>query len=170
MGHDQPLWLRIRPPLWARWALALLVAAAAVVALIVFVRGHNDNGLAHVGPAAERRANHEAVVVVGQDQAPRTIHLAGGAAVAPRLVEAVRGDMRHRIAIGNIGGPLQTVSCTRSGTHGGEVGYSCDAHAADVAYPFLAVATPSRHRVVYCKRDLPPVPSENIPVSRRCRL
>ncbi len=170
MGRDDSLWLRIRPPLWARWGLSLLVAAAAVVALIAFVHHNSNNSLAHVGTAAERRASREATVVVGQDQAPRTIRLAAGTAVGPQLVAAVRGDMGHRIATGNIDGPLQRVHCARTGGHASAVGYSCDAHANGVSYPFLAVATPTRHRAVYCKRDVPPVPSENIPVSRNCRL
>ena len=156
MGRDDPLWLRIRPPLWARWGLSLLVAAAAVVALIAFVHHNSNNNLAHVGTAAERRASREATVVVGQDQAPRTIHLAAGAGVAPQLVAAVRGDMGHRIATGNISGPLQRVHCARTGGHGSAVAYGCDARANGMTYPFLAVATPTRHRAVYCKRDVPP--------------
>jgi hypothetical protein len=42
------------------------------------------------------------------------------------------------------------------------------ATAADVNYDFLGVVDVPAHRLTYCKRDEPPVPSMNIPVSRRC--
>ena len=163
-------WLRIRPPLWLRWALSLLVAAAAAVVIVEFVDHHNGNALAHLNRAALQRAAREATVVVGQDQAPHTVRLAHGASASATLVSAVRADMRHRIATGNIGGPLQKVTCARSGASGGAQGFNCRAVAASVSYPFLAVATPRAGHAVYCKRDPPPAPSENIPVSRRCRL
>lgn len=168
MGQ-QSLWARVRPPLWARWALSLLVAAAAVVALIAFVHHHNDNGLAHISTAAEQRANQEAKVVVGEDQKPHTVQLHGRSASAA-LATAVRADVRHRIATGNIDGPLGKVGCVASGHRGGAQAFTCRAVAAHVSYPFLAVATPRTGRAVYCKRDAPPAPSENIPVSKRCRL
>ena len=35
-------------------------------------------------------------------------------------------------------------------------------------YPFDVVVTPANRRLTYCKRDYPPVPSMNIPVTARC--
>lgn len=169
MGHES-LWARMRPPLWARWALSLLIAAAAVVALIAFVHHHNDNGLAHISTAAEQRANREATVVVGQDQKPHSVRLPAGQSPSAALADAVRADMRRRIASGNVDGPLGKVGCVPSGHRGGAQAFTCRAVAAHVSYPFLAVATPHAGRAVYCKRDAPPTPSQNIPVSRRCRL
>lgn len=161
-------WARI--PLALRWGISMLVGVAVVVAIVVYVSHHNGNGLAHVGTAAEERENHEATVIVGQDQAPQTVHLGTGASASTVLRAAVRRDMRHRIATGNLDGPLQTVSCHQSGRRGDRIGFRCNAKADGENYPFLAVATPSAHHAVYCKRDIPPAPTENIPVSSRCRL
>lgn len=169
MGQES-LRERMRPPLWARWALSLLIAAAAVVALVTFVRRHNDNGLAHVGTAAEQRAAQEAAVVVGQDQKPHTVRMHAGQSPGAALAGAVRADMRRRIASGNIDGPLGKVGCVPSGHRGGAQAFTCRAVAAHVSYPFLAVARPRTGRAAYCKRDAPPTPSQNIPVSKRCRL
>ena len=56
----------------------------------------------------------------------------------------------------------------RSGAEGfGDKGFGAVV-AGGVTYPFLGVADPRARRVTYCKRDQPPVPSDNIPVSRRC--
>jgi hypothetical protein len=40
---------------------------------------------------------------------------------------------------------------------------------ANVNYPFDAVIEPAVRHLTYCKRDIPPIPSMNIPVSARCR-
>ena len=38
-----------------------------------------------------------------------------------------------------------------------------------MTYPFLGVVDPAARRITYCKRDPPPAPSDNVPVSSRCR-
>jgi hypothetical protein len=161
-------WARI--PLSVRWAVSLLLGAAVVVALVLFVTHNNNNGLAHVSAKAEKRETRQAEVIVGSDQAPRTVQLRSASDARAALVAGVRADMRHRISTGNVDGPLQKVACGQSGHRAGKLGFHCIAEAADVNYPFLAVATPSAHSAVYCKKDFPPSPSENIPVSARCRL
>ena len=42
--------------------------------------------------------------------------------------------------------------------------------SGNVNYPFVGVFTEDQAALTYCKRDLPPIPSENIPVSARCTL
>lgn len=163
----QNQWARI--PLGVRWGVSLLIGAAVVVAIVIFVSGHNDNGLAHVSTKAERQENEQAQVLIGHDQAPRTVALTSAGAAQSALEAGVRAEMRHRIAIGNVDGPLQGVSCGVSGHDGAKTGYHCIAKAADVSYPFLAVADAGTHRIAFCKKDFPPSPSENIPVSPRCR-
>jgi hypothetical protein len=37
-------------------------------------------------------------------------------------------------------------------------------------YRFLGVVDTAAHRITYCKHDEPPVPGEDIPVSRRCSV
>lgn len=161
-------WSRI--PLGLRWGICLVLGAAIVVALVRFVSHNNGNAQARVNAANLRHENHQAQAIVGADQAPRTVRLTAGASPRATLTRAVRRDMAHRIAIGNASAPLQKVACGRSGRRGGRIAYHCIAEAADVNYPFLAVLTPRAHRGAFCKRDFPPVPSENIPVSARCRL
>jgi hypothetical protein len=161
-------WARI--PLGVRWGVSLLIGAAVIVALVLFVTHHNDNGLAHISAKAQAQESKQANVLIGQDQAPRTVALAAGTGARAALVAGVRADMRHRIRTGNVDGPLQSVRCGESGHRAGTLGFHCLAEAADVNYPFLAVADPHAHRAVFCKKDFPPSPTENIPVSARCRL
>jgi hypothetical protein len=151
-----------------RWGLSLAVAAVLLVALVVFVDRHNTNGPASVNPKAEARANEEAAVVVSQDQAPHTVRLAAGADPRVAFTHAVRAAMTNLVNRGLIDGPLQRVSCGRHGGGGDTLGFRCTATAQDVNYPFLGVVHLHQRTVVYCKRDAPPVPSMNIPVSRRC--
>ena len=159
---------RLRPPLWARWVLSLAVGAALLVALIVFVDRHNTNGPATVNPKAEARANREAEIVVAQDQAPHVLTMHSTADPRAAFTAAVRAQMNGLVNRGIIDGPLQRVRCARSGRSGGTLGFSCTATAQDVNYPFVGVIDIPRRTLIYCKRDEPPVPSMNIPVSSRC--
>jgi hypothetical protein len=159
----------LRPALWVRWVLSLAAAAAVLVALVLFVDHHNSDSLAVQSPAALARANREADIVVAQDQAPHVVALTPASAPRSAMTRTVRAEMVRLIARGTVPGPLQHTSCRRAGARGSTVGFSCVATAAAVNYQFLGVVdTPARH-LTYCKRDPPPVPSQNIPVSRRCR-
>jgi hypothetical protein len=158
---------RHRPvlPIWLQYLLAIVVAAALVIGLVVFVSHNNGNGLATPNPKAEVRANQEAAVLVSQDQAPHVVRLRPHTRARAGLVGAVRADMTQRINTGQIDGQLDHVTCARR--HPGP-GYSCIATADQVEYDYLGVVDVPAHRVTYCRRDPPPVPSMNIPVSRRC--
>jgi hypothetical protein len=169
MGPKE-LYLRLRPPLWARWAISAIVAVAAVVLLVRFVSHNNNNAEANISTKGERQELQQARTLVGQDQAPRVATIAAGSTAQATLTAAVKQDMKHKIAIGTIDGPLNSIACHQTTTKGVRSAYSCRVKAAGTAYPFLAVADASTHHVIYCKRDLPPIPSENIPISRRCRL
>ena len=161
-------WARI--PLAVRWGMSLLVGAALVVALVILVSAHTHTGLAHIRAKAARQQDQQAQILIGQDQAPHTVALPSAGSAKTALEAGVRAEMRHRIATGNVDGPLQGLACGVSGHHGAETGYHCIAKAADVNYPFLAVADPGAHRIAFCKKDFPPAPGENIPVSLSCRL
>jgi hypothetical protein len=163
-------WLRVRPPLWARWACSLLVGAAVIVALVLYVDHHNGNSLAHISAKAAAQENQQARIVVGQDQRPHTAKLAAGALPRTVVTAAVRANIRHRLKQGTIEGQLESVGCRQSGREGAKLGFHCTAVVSHSRYPYLAVADPAARQLVYCKRDLPPIPSENIPVSARCRL
>ncbi len=163
-------WLRVRPPLWARWAFSLLVGVAVIVALVVFVEHNNNNSLAHISAKAAAQETEQARIVVGQDQAPHTATLPAGADARTRVTAAVRANIRHRLKQGTIEGQLDSVGCRQSGRQGAKLGFHCTAVVSHARYPYLAVVDPAARKLVYCKRDLPPIPSENIPVSARCRL
>ncbi len=161
-------WSRI--PLLGRWGISLLVTAVLVVALVAFVTHNGGAGEVAPSRAALAREAQQDTILIGQDQAPHTAHVSSAADVRAALVAGVRTEMRRRIGSGNVPGPLQWVRCGRSGGQGAESAYHCIAKAGEINYPFVAVASPRAHRVTFCKKDFPPVPSENIPVSRRCRL
>jgi hypothetical protein len=166
---NESSWLLRRPPMWLRWVVSLAVGAALLVGLIAWVSHHNGNGLATESPKAAARANREAEIVVSQDQAPRVVTVAHGASRVA-IVHAIRRDMLTRISEDDAGAPLQRVSCTRIGARGSRHGYRCVAVSAGVNYPYQAVLNSAEHTLTFCKHDAPPVPSQNIPVSPRCRL
>lgn len=161
----QALLARLAPPVWARWVLSFAVGAIVLVLLVIVVAHSNPNGLSPQNPAAVVRANREAETLVKQDQAPRVTTAAAHASARAALERAVRADMTARLASGQITGPLQRVACAHAA---GRSAFSCTATAADVNYDYLGVVDDGAHRVTYCRRDPPPVPSENIPVSPRC--
>ena len=164
------LWMRLFPALWMRWAISIVVGVAVIAALVVFVDHNNNNSEAKGSAKSLERENQEAEIIVGADQVPHTVALKRGQSVDARLVAAVRADIRHRLKTGNIQGRVQKIDCHRSGAGSGRVAYSCIAQVQNVKYPFVGVFTAKSKRITYCKRDEPPVPSENIPVSPRCRL
>lgn len=162
---------RRSPPVW-QWIAALGGACAFVVALIVFVDRESaaSNQPAGVQPSALAEQNREARIVVGQDQQPHVVALRRGVAPEAALRGAVTAYMLGQVRRGAIPGPLTRVRCTaaRGGGTSARLAYRCTAVAASVDYPFEGVVAPRARQVTYCKRDLPPVPSMNIPVSRRC--
>ena len=159
-----------RLPLWAKWALSLGVGLILAVALVVFVANNNGNSEAAQNPAAVARANREAAIVVAQDQAPHVVRLRPGSGPRAAIVRAVRADVTQLVNRGILDGPLRRTTCRQTGAHGGRIAFSCHAFAGDFNYPFLGVVDVGAKRVTYCKRDEPPVPSMNIPVSARCRV
>ena len=164
------LWMRLFPALWMRWAISITVGAAAIVALVVFVEHNNNNSEAKGSPGALVREQQEAQALIGADQAPHTFVVRDGQSLNAGLVAAVRGDLRNGLKTGDIQGRIQKIDCRRSGARAGRVAYHCVAQVQNVKYPFLGVYVAKTKRITYCKRDFPPVRSENIPVSRRCRL
>lgn len=171
MQRSGSLWMRLFPALWMRWVVSIAVAVAVLAGLVAFVEHNKDYGSEAKGSKASlQQEAQEAEVVVGADQVPHTVSVRHGRSGEQTIATAVRADMLHRIQIGNVDGRLQHVTCQRAGARHGRVAYHCVAIAQSVRYPFVGVLSTTTHRVTYCKRDLPPIPSENIPVSPRCRL
>jgi hypothetical protein len=160
----------LRLPIWQRFALAASIAVALLVALVLYVDRHNTNSPPSTNPAGEVSANREAEILVAQDQAPHVVGLAFGLRAQAALTRAIRADMTRRISTGALEGPLQRVQCRASGpAKGPRRAFSCNVLAGSVGYPFLGVADLRTRQVTYCKRDPPPAPSDNVPVSPRCR-
>jgi hypothetical protein len=160
----------LRLPLWARLALAAVIAVVLLVAMVLYVRGNNTDSPKSTNPAQAVEANREAEILVEQDQAPHAVRWPSAVAPAAAITQVVRADMERRIAGGAISGPLQRVGCRHSGGSATRQAFSCTILTGSVSYPFLGVVDTAKRRITYCKRDPPPVPSDNIPVSPSCRV
>jgi hypothetical protein len=160
------------PPLWARWVLAIVVAAAIVASIVIAIdRAGPEGGGAASEAGAELETNRVADLAITEDEAPRSTSLAPGSAPVPALEQAIAGDVRRRIAAGQLTGPLEGVSCSASGTgSAGRSPYRCTARSAEIAYPFVAVADGPRQRLTWCKVDQQPKgeAGPEIPISPSC--
>ncbi len=158
-------------PLWLRFALSGVLTVVLLTALVFFVDHHNTDTPPSSNPAAEVQANHEAEILVAQDQAPHVVaalRTRASPLEAARLV--IRAFMTRQISIGSLGGPLRRIGCTAAGTARlGRPTFRCSVSAGGVRYEFLGVVDRRARRVTYCKRDPPPAPSDNVAVSSRCR-
>lgn len=158
-------------PLWARFALTIVITLALLGAMVIYVNANNTNSNPTLNEASEVRANREAEILVAEDQAPHTLALAHGEKPAIAIERAIRTRIGSQITAGAIDGPLQHTTCRPTGTRpGGRVAFSCAVVAGSVTYPFLGVVDTSAREVTYCKRDPPPAPTDNVPVSPRCTL
>jgi hypothetical protein len=161
---------RSQLPLWLRYVVSAAVAVALVVALVVYVNGHNTDSPPSSNPAAAVQANREAEILVAQDQAPHVVKAPSRLRPGAALVRVLRADMRRRILQGQIDGPVQRAACRSAGGAARTAhAFSCTVEAGHVTYPFLGVVDQPARRITYCKRDPPPAPSDNVPVSRLCR-
>ena len=160
-------------PVWLQWLLPFAVAAAVVIALVEFVNYETNHVPAIAGvssPKAVAEQNREDTILVRQLQAPQIARLKSGQAPASGIHAAVVRYMSRQIASGSMDGPIKSSSCRAAGgTHGRQV-FHCrvTASAQDVTYPFDGVVQPASGTITYCRRVAPPVPSMNVPVSRRC--
>ncbi|MGH3610673.1 MAG: hypothetical protein ACRDRD_21675 [Pseudonocardiaceae bacterium] len=157
-------------PMWQRFALSLFVAAALVVAMVLYVNGHNTDSPTSTNPAAAVQANRDAEILIAQDQAPHSGSLVRGQSPAAGLERSVHAQMAAQIKAGSIDGPLHRARCHPvKSTPGPRQAFSCSIVAAGVTYPFLGVVDTTERRITYCKLDQPPVASHDIPVSAGCR-
>jgi hypothetical protein len=151
--------------------LAAVIAIALAGAMVIYVDHHNTNSNPSLNVASEVRANKESEILVAQDQAPLTLRLQAGVKPARQLEHAIHTRMASQVANGAIPGPLEAARCRPSGApNGGRHPFSCVIVSDRVTYPFVGVADPATHTLTYCKRDPPPAPTDNVPVSSRCRV
>jgi hypothetical protein len=154
--------------MWTKFALSLGVGAILLVALIIFVNNNNTDSNRTLTPAEQAKVNREAERVVAADQAPHVVALTGAEGARAGFVRTVRATMSSQVNRGLIDGPLQRVRCTRHGGSASRPAFSCVATAGNVNYDFVGVADVTARQLTYCKRDQPPVPGQDIPVSPRC--
>lgn len=154
--------------MWSKFALSLAVGAILLVALIVFVDNNNTDSNRTLTPSEQTKVNQEAERVVAADQAPRVVTLTGAESPRGGFVRTVRAAMSSQVNRGLIDGPLQRVRCTRHGGGARRPVFSCVATANDVNYDFVGVVDTTARQLTYCKRDEPPVPGQDIPLSPRC--
>jgi hypothetical protein len=157
---------------WLQWAIPFGVAAAVVVALVAFVR-HQTNDVPQIANVTSKSAiveqNREDTIIVRQQQQPHVVALKTGQSGSEVLRGAVVRYINSQVAHGAMPGPVKKSVCRVAG--GGTTAravYHCSVTAADVTYPFDGVVEPSARAVTFCQRVAPPVPSMNIPVSKRC--
>jgi hypothetical protein len=160
-------------PLWARWAIPFAVAAAVVIALVEFVNYETNDVSAIAGvssPKAVAEEYREDTILVRQQQAPHVATLGSSQSAAAGIHAAVVGYMTHEINVGSMDGPIRSSSCVRTGGPSSRQVFHCQvtASAQQVTYPFDGVVEPASGVITYCQRVAPPVPSMNVPVSRRC--
>jgi len=161
-------------PLWLRWVLPFAVAGAVVLALVLFVN-YETNSVPAIAlvtnPNAVKEENREDTILVHDQQAPQEAKLKAGASPTVALRAAVVGYMTHQISVGSMDGPIRRSSCRpAAGGTSGRLVFHCDvtASAQMVTYPFDGVVQPSAGVITYCQRVAPPIPSMNVPVSKRC--
>jgi hypothetical protein len=159
------------PPLWVRWVLAGVVAAALLAGVVIATTRAGPEG-ATSEAGAEAEINRIADITISKDQAPHFAGFAAGAPPTSALDRAIEGDVRRRIADEQMTGPLHRVICrARSASRSGRVPYRCTARSAGIDYPFLGVVDERRRRLTWCKVDPPAAPDAGpeVPVSVSCR-
>jgi hypothetical protein len=163
---------RHRLSLRAQWALSLGVAAVLLVGLVVYVDDNNTdvpNGQL-LTPKGLEEANREATILQEQDQAPQHVRLLEALAPVQAMARAVHDNMQERINENLAGPPLKPAACVLTNAIGPRRAYSCKVLAGGVYYDFVGVTDISARRLVLCKRDVPPVPAEAVPLDPICTL
>lgn len=160
--------------MWLQWVLPFSVAGALVLAVVLFVNYETNDVPAlagYNGPAAVAEQHREDTVLVEDQQAPHSARLRAGQSAATGMRAAVVAYMTRQIGKGTMDGPIKHASCRpAAGGSSSRLVFHCDvtASALVVTYPFDGVVQPATRAITYCQRVTPPVPSMNVPVSRRC--
>jgi hypothetical protein len=168
---NETRWAALLPPLWARWAVGIALAVAVIATVVIAVhRAGPEVNTSEAG--AEAEVNRISDVAISEDQAPHSAILPTGVVPARALERAIGGDVRQRIAGGQLTGPLQHLACrAAAGARAGRDPYSCTIRSAGLTYPFVAVLDTHRHRLTWCKVDPPPVANAGpeVPLSASCK-
>lgn len=157
-------------PLWVRFVVALVVCAALMTAMVIFVSANNTNFNPTTNVAAATRANRDAEILIAEDQAPRRAALPYGVTPAVGLERVIRRRLAAQVSQGGISGPLRAAQCHPVGTAArARRAFRCTIESGGEVYPFSGVVATNTRRITFCKRDPPPVASDAIPISPLCR-
>jgi hypothetical protein len=163
---------RGRLPSWAQWTISLGLAGFVVAALVVFVdraQPTANEPASVTRHSAVVEQNREARLLVAEDEEPHVLRIARPTPPRVAIRLAVAALMRAELRVGLISGPFQRATCRpRAGRPPTRAAFTCTAEAANVNYLLAGVVDPARRRVTICKRDLPPIPGLDVPLSRRC--
>lgn len=158
-------------PLWLQWVLPFSVAGAIVLALVIWVNAETNTPAQanYNSPAAVAEQNREDTILVREQQAPHHARLRPGQRAAAALRGSIVAWMSGQINRGSIDGPIRHSSCSPAGGTTERLVFHCavTASAQMVTYPFDGVVE-TAGAITWCQRVAPPVPSMNIPVSKRC--
>jgi hypothetical protein len=167
VGEERASWRH--PPLWLRWVLTVIGFAALTISVVIAIHSSNKGSTAADDQAA-READREGRILVAQDQAPHTRKFDRALTPQRALERAIAADMQARIRHHELSGPLKRERCTPTAQQRAtRRALRCSVQAGDVSYPFLGVVDLRARHITWCKRDPPPTPTLDIPVSRRCR-
>ncbi|HEX4483203.1 MAG TPA: hypothetical protein VH081_05405 [Solirubrobacteraceae bacterium] len=159
------------PPLWARWVLAIAVAAAVIAGIVIATnRAGPDGATSEAG--AEAEINRLADITITEDEAPHFASLAATSAPSSALERAIESNVRQRIVGHQLTGPLQSVRCKADGrASSGRHPYRCTVRSDGISYPFAAVVDEHSRRLAWCKIDPKPAAAAGpeIPISASCR-
>jgi hypothetical protein len=159
------------PPIWVRWALAIVVAAAVIAGVVIAIhRAGPETPTTEAG--AEAEVNRVADIAITEDEAPHEASLPAGVAPASALERAIAGDVRRRIESHQLTGPLQRVGCKATGSSStARASYGCTVRSAGITYPFVAIVDERSRHITWCKVD-PPAQANagpEVPLSASCR-
>ena len=161
----------MRPPLWAQFAISLLVAAVLIVLLVRFVDANSTPRAQapHVSAKGSRVLDQEAAILDAQQQAPHVVHFAPTVAPQAAIEHAIADYMTQQINFNQIPGPLHQTQCfaVPDGVDA-HLAFRCAALARATSYPFEGVVDRAAGTVTYCRHNPPPTPGDNVPVSGRC--
>jgi hypothetical protein len=143
------------------------VVIGAVVLVVHDLASERSGAGTKAEASAQAEADKEGQVAIAEDQTPHSTNLARGASVIGSLERAIAGDVRHRIAHGELTGPLQGVHCARRGPM---TAFTCAVKSAGIGYEFRAAASARSPTITWCKVDKAPAGDAalEVAVSPRC--
>jgi hypothetical protein len=170
---------------WIGTAIAL-VGLAALAAVMVPRIIENKRDQDRRDRAADARALVERRLELRREQRPHLgrAETSGAAALEGSLQRAIVADVALRLREGTVHNAAKRADCTRLGTIGSRIAFSCTAVTSDipggdvsrggvVGYPYRALGDPGTRRFTFCKVSGQPGEGSNtgralVPIPAAC--